>query len=139
MMGDDYGMDDGPISSYMPKKLVIYYFFDSSSENMIIANVNCNNHLLHIDEMSIRFEGSGVDVVGVNDTFLTQSVSSMTVEIVRYRLLRNDESVYGRPETGGGGVGLYLKSYLKNRLVAETYQVGVEHRCPKYDSFSSKP
>jgi hypothetical protein len=45
----------------------------------------------------IRFEGSDVDVIGLNETFLTQSVSSKAVEIVRYRFLRNDRSFYGRP------------------------------------------
>jgi hypothetical protein len=50
--------------------------------------------------MRIRFEGSGVDVIGVNETFFTQSVSSKAVEIVGYRFLRNDRSVYDRLGTG---------------------------------------
>jgi hypothetical protein len=72
--------------------------------------------------MRIGFEGSGVNVIGVNEIFLTQSVSSKAVEIVGYRFLRNDRSVFGRPVTGGG-VGLYLK----NKLVAKSSQVGVEY------------
>jgi hypothetical protein len=89
-----------PISSYMPWKLVIDDFFDSSSESLIIAHVNCNHLLQQVDEMRIRFEGSGVNVIRVNETSLTQSVSSKTVEIVGYRFLRNDRSVYRRPGTG---------------------------------------
>jgi hypothetical protein len=64
---------------------------------LIIAHVNCHHLLPHIDWMRIRFGGSGVDVIGVNETFLTQSVSSKAVEIVGYRFLRNDKAVYGRP------------------------------------------
>jgi hypothetical protein len=76
MMGDICDDDEmnvyiGPISSYMPKKLVIDDFFESSSESLNIAHVNCNYILPHIDEMVIRFEGSGVDVIGVYETFLT--------------------------------------------------------------------
>jgi hypothetical protein len=47
--------------------------------------------------MRIRFEGSGVDVIGVNETFFTHSKA---VEIVGYRFLRNDRSVYDRLGTG---------------------------------------
>jgi hypothetical protein len=61
---------------------------------LIIAHVNCNHLLPHIDEMMrISFEGSDVDVIGVNETFLTQSFSSKAVEIVGYRFLGNDRSV----------------------------------------------
>jgi hypothetical protein len=49
------------------------------------------------------------------------------VEFVGYRFLRNDRSVYGRPGTEGGGVSLYLRSHLKNRLVTKPPQVGVEY------------
>jgi hypothetical protein len=87
------------LDQYVEETGKIDDFFDSSSESLIIFHVNCNHLLSHIDKMSIRFEGlvSGVDVIGVNETFLTPSVSSKVVDIVGYRFLRNDRSVYGRP------------------------------------------
>jgi hypothetical protein len=47
------------------------------------------------------FEGSGVDVIGVNETFLTQSVSSKAVEIVGYRFLRNDRYMVSQEQEVG--------------------------------------
>jgi hypothetical protein len=56
LLDHDDGMDVyiGPISSYMPRKLVIDDFLDSSSDSLIIVHVNCNYLLPHIDEMRIR-------------------------------------------------------------------------------------
>jgi hypothetical protein len=46
-------------------------------------------------------------VVGVNEVFLRDSVSSRSVAIKGYKFVRNDRTVRGGP-----GVGLYIKSGL---------------------------
>jgi hypothetical protein len=75
--------------------------------------------------MELRTQASML--LGFMRLFSLNRSLSKAVEIVGYRFLRNDRSVYGRPGTGGGGVGLCLKSHLKNRLVAKSFQVGVEY------------
>jgi hypothetical protein len=45
--------------------------------------------------MRIRFEDSSIDVVGVNETFLRDSVSSRSVAIKGYKFVRNDRTVRG--------------------------------------------
>jgi hypothetical protein len=72
-------------------------------ENFVIAHINCNHLQPHIKEMRIKFEDSCVEVVGVNETFLRDSVSSRSVAIKGYKFVRNDQRVRGGP--GGGDVG----------------------------------
>jgi hypothetical protein len=68
--------------------------------------------VLHIREMRVRCEGSCVDVLGVNETFLRDSVSSRAVDIKGYKFVRNDRTVRGRTGTDSGGVGIYIRNSL---------------------------
>jgi hypothetical protein len=54
------------------------------------------------------------------------SVSSRSVTIKGYRFIRNDRMVRSRPNTDGGGVGMYIKNGLKHRVVCQSVEVGVE-------------
>jgi hypothetical protein len=70
--------------------------------------------------MWIKFEDSCVDVVGVNEIFLRDSVSSQSVAIKGYKFVRNDRTVRGGLDVGGGGVGLYIRSGLVHKKWACT-------------------
>jgi hypothetical protein len=100
----------GPISDQFPKNLTFSEFSRENRENFVIAHINCHHLHPHSMEMRIKFENSCVDVVGVNETFLRDSVSSRSLAIKGYNFVRNDRTVRGGP--GVGGVGLYIRSEL---------------------------
>jgi hypothetical protein len=75
--------------------------------------------------MRIRFEDS-CNVVGVNETFLRDSVSSRSVAIKGYKFVRNDRTVCGAPGLAGGGVGLYIRSGFGFKVIAKSSDSGVE-------------
>jgi hypothetical protein len=101
-------------------------FISANKNRLIMSHINCNHLLPHMSEMRIMFQNSGVDVIGVNETFLNDAISSDAVEIQGYVLLRNDRTVFGRPQTQGGGVGIYLKSGIKYRVLAKSKEIGIE-------------
>jgi hypothetical protein len=88
----------------------------------VIVHINYNHLQPHIKEMRIRFENSCVDVVGVNETFLRDSVSSRSVAIKGYKFVRNDRTVRVGPGVGGGGV----ESGLGFKVIARSSESGVE-------------
>jgi hypothetical protein len=65
-------------------------------------------------------------VVGVNETFLRDSLSSRYVAIKNNKVVRNDWMVRGGSGVGGGGVGLYIRSGLGFKLIARSSESGVE-------------
>jgi exonuclease III len=101
-------------------------FVVANRGKLIVSHVNCNHLLPHINEMRIMYQNSSVDVIGVNETFLVEAIHSDAVEIQGYVFLRNDRTVLGRPNTQGGGVGIYLKSGLKYRILAKSKEIGLE-------------
>jgi hypothetical protein len=101
-------------------------FVSDNKGRVIISHINCNHLLPHINDLRIMYQNSTIDVIGVNETFLNEAIPSAAVEIKGYNFLRNDRTVLGRPNVQGGGVGIYLKSEIKYRILAKSKEIGIE-------------
>jgi hypothetical protein len=54
-------------------------------------------------------------VLGVNETFLRDSLTSQSVAIKGYKFVRNARTVHGGSGEGDDGVGLYIRSGSDSR------------------------
>ncbi|KAI8114821.1 hypothetical protein CVS40_12852 [Lucilia cuprina] len=104
----------GPIAN---DNSILISNFDSS--NLNIAHLNAQSIIpignpAKMDEIRNIFRNSNVDVVGVSETWLRESVPDGAILIDGYRVYRNDRVV-----RRGGGVCLYVKNTLKSRTVHE--------------------
>ncbi|KAG5874796.1 hypothetical protein JTB14_012432 [Gonioctena quinquepunctata] len=60
----------------------------------------------------------GLDVLGITETWLNENISDAAVKIDNYNFIRLDRGNNRRT----GGTGVYIRSTLKTRLVAEFSQ-----------------
>jgi hypothetical protein len=86
-LSDDGGVSVylGPISNRFVQHNHFSNFCVANDDKFIISHLNCNHLLPHIREMRLVFEDSPVGVIGVNETFLTEPISSKSVEIKGYK------------------------------------------------------
>jgi Reverse transcriptase (RNA-dependent DNA polymerase) len=129
-MSDPYGDDEegfvGSLTDSFASHVSVGEYLNANRGKLTFCHVNCNHLVPHINELRILLQDSGVDIVGVGETFLTDSISSKAIEIKGYRFIRNDRSVLLK-KTGGGGVGLYLKNGLMHKIVASSVGLGIEY------------
>jgi hypothetical protein len=101
---DDWHDDGGVINYFGPMApqsamASILENFVGDDGDFVLAHINCNHLVPH---MQVVFEGSRVDVVGVNEIFLRDLVSSRAVAMKGYKFVW---TVRGRTDTDGGGGG----------------------------------
>jgi hypothetical protein len=131
MMDNPDGDDEENYAGSLTENLTVHVnlgeYLAVNKGRLTFCHINCNHLVPHINELRIMLQNSGVDVIGVGETFLTDSISSEVVEVQGYRFVRNDRSVLARPGTAGGGVGLFLKNGLTHRVVAKSIGLGIEY------------
>lgn len=89
-----------------------------------VGHWNCQSikpsvNSVKFDELKSILCDSLLDVVGISETWLKSDVSSQAVEIPGYKFCRNDRS-----RVRGGGVGIYVSTGIKHRIVFKTSVIG---------------
>lgn len=111
----------GPVvSSNSLLKTALYQFGNQFN----VGHLNCQSirpslNSVKFDELKSILCNSLLDVVGISETWLKSDVSSLAVAIPGYKLCRNDRS-----RVRGGGVGIYVSSKLKHKIVFKTSVIG---------------
>ena len=80
---------------------------------LVIASLNINGLLTHIDELRAFMSFSNVDILHINESKLDCTVHNDEVYIPGFEIVRKDRKVSGRH---GGGVCTYLRTNLNNRI-----------------------
>lgn len=79
--------------------------------SLSLAHINVRsltNNFLGFKEFILQED---YDIVGLSETWLSEMISSDVVQVNNYNFIRKDRA------SRGGGVGLYLKSYLKYEIL----------------------
>ena len=72
-----------------------------------ICHLNAQSLRCKMDEFRVIFEGSGVDVVCISETWFSSNVNDTFLKLAGYKLFRADRS-----RCNGGGVAIYLKENI---------------------------
>ena len=79
---------------------------------MLIANVR--SLAPKIDELKLIAEVNDADFICLTETWLSQSIPDAALSLSNFILFRNDRQI-----SHGGGVCIYIKSYIKCRRIKE--------------------
>ena len=80
---------------------------------LVIASLNINGLLTHIDELRVFMSFLNVDILQINESKLDSTVLNDEVYILGFEIVRNDRKVNRRH---GGGVCTYLRTDLNYRI-----------------------
>ena len=75
-------------------------------KGLVMASLNVNSLLAHIDELKIFTSANALDVFIINKTKLDSTIDNQEVNIPGYEIIRNDRKINGRK---GGGVCIYVR------------------------------
>ena len=78
-------------------------------KGMVMACLNINSLLAHIDELSIYISSRKIDILCINETKLDHTINDREVCLPGFEIARRDRKVNGR---NGGGVCLYIRSNI---------------------------
>ena len=76
---------------------------------MVIASLNVNSLLLHIDEISLLVKVLEIRILALNETKLDKNIDDSLVNIDGYTIKRHDR------DRQGGVVAIYLKNTLLDK------------------------
>ena len=102
----------------------------------MIACLNVNSLLPHIDQLRIFLSIHKIDILTVNETKLDFSISSNEIHISGYDVVRRDRCHNGRH---GGGVCIFNKNNLNFRIREDLSKVNLEFLAIKVCKPHSRP
>ena len=71
---------------------------------LVMASLNINSLLAHIDELRVYMNTSKIDVLTINETKLDSTIENSEIYLPGFEIIRKDRTVNGR---NGGGVCIY--------------------------------
>ena len=113
-------MDDDPIAPSLNEK--IKNAISNFPKSLSVCHLNAQSLVSSIDEIRTSLHGNPIHVIGVSETWLHESISLSLVELGGYTLIRND-----RKSGRGGGVGFYIRSDLRPRVVLSSSDGIIEY------------
>nr|CAI5843640.1 unnamed protein product [Callosobruchus analis] len=86
-------------------------------ENRIIkvCHLNVRSLIGHIVDFSDLIQSNRYDIVAISETWLNGNVDGPAVQINNYNFVRRDRNDGSR----GGGVGIYIKNYIKYEILSQ--------------------
>lgn len=81
------------------------------------GHLNVRSLTCHLNAVADIIIGNNLDLCGISESWLTNSIPDVSISIPEYSLIRRDRQ--GR----GGGVCIYLKSSIKNELISCSDQI----------------
>ena len=80
---------------------------------MVIACLNINSVLAHIDELRIYISSTKIDILCINETKLNAPVNDQEVYLPGFEIIRRDRNTNGR---NGGGICIYIRCNINYKL-----------------------
>ena len=82
------------------------------SNMLLVGHINARSVPKHISEISNLFHETGLDIIGVSETFLKTHTPKDLCRIDGFKFLRKD-----RTAKHGGGVGIFVKDCFNPKVV----------------------
>lgn len=79
---------------------------------MRLGHMNVGSIPSCVDELRIILEQTGMDIMGISESWLKPSTPKILYEINEYKILRHD-----RLRCKGGGLAFYHKKNLKSKII----------------------
>lgn len=79
-------------------------------KGLSLCHINAQSLNNKIDEFRLVFEGSGIDVICVSETWFTQSTTDSLIRLNGYNVFRSDRVRHG------GGVAIYIKNNIISKV-----------------------
>ena len=98
-----------------------------------LAAVNIVSLQAHIDELRVYMHSKVIDILAINESRLSSSISNGEVSIPGYILVRNDRN------RDGGGVALYIRNTINYELLHDYDDDRLEWLGIKVNKFMTKP
>ena len=80
-----------------------------SYRGMVMACLNINSLLVHLDELRVFVSDSKIDILCINETKLDSMVGDGEVCLPGFEIVRRDRKINGRK---GGGICIYIRSNI---------------------------
>ncbi len=81
------------------------------SKGIIICSLNIRSIFKNLDEVSVILSKGDIDILLLQETFLTSYISDDMIQIEGYNIWRSDRDA-GSGKRGGGGLMVYYKKRL---------------------------
>ena len=106
----------------------------NSLKSFKVGHLNITSLPKHVDELRLQLTSQPIDVLGLNETRLDNSIDNGLININEYEILRKDRNRMG------GGVAIYYRKNLnvlnRNEIVPDILEaVCIEVRNPKSKPF----
>ena len=105
-------------------------------KGLVMASLNINSLLAHIDEFRVFMNDSDIDIVSINETKLDHSINDNEVYLPGYEIVRKDRKTNGRH---GGGVCVYVKSNLNYKIREDVSSDELEYLTVEINKPRSRP
>ena len=89
-------------------------FLNSFGCGFVMASLNINSLLAHIDDLRIFVTDSKIDILAINETKLDSSIGDSEISLPGFKVVRRDRPVNGRC---GGGVCIYLRNNINYLII----------------------
>lgn len=80
---------------------------------LVMASLNINSLLAHIDELRLFMETSTIDILAINETKIDPLIKNNEISITGFDVVRRDRPTNGR---FGGGVCLYVRANINYQI-----------------------
>ena len=84
---------------------------NKKTECLRLGNLNTRSLVNKFDNFSIFVKKFDFDIIGVNETWLDESINSSEIEIANYSIIRKDRNRFG------GGVCLFIKDSIQYNIL----------------------
>lgn len=75
--------------------------YNSFGRGLVMASLNINSLLAHIDELRVFMSNSKIDILSINEMKLDSTIKDSDVYLPGFEITRKDRKVNGR---SGGGI-----------------------------------
>ena len=87
---------------------------------MVIASININSLLQHVDEIEYLLKNQGIDILALNETKIDEKLPDNLFKIEGYKFIRLDKTRHG------GGVAVYCRDRFKSKVREDIPKMSLE-------------
>ena len=109
---------------------------NSFGQGLVMASLNINSLLAHIEELRVFMSNSKIDLLSINETKLDLTIDDSEVYLPGYELIRKDRVRNGR---NGGGVCFYVRCNLNYKIRDDLSSENLELLVLEITRLRSKP
>ncbi|CAH2228361.1 jg22406 [Pararge aegeria aegeria] len=104
-------------TSFLPLDKTLDSCFSDCLKNLNVIHINAQSIPAHYPDMLASFDSRNIHAILVSESWLKTCLPSTSYSLPGFRLIRND-----RVGKGGGGVAIYLRSYIPFTVISMSSQ-----------------